>query len=135
MDAAASSSCWPRRQTGIFLEKQPLLQNGKQPVVQYFLGKFCQAEIFSTTDEYKSSCYKILHGQVRLSPAKLSSEEDNTQEGVAETTQKTIPGWSGYICCCICSKKTVVEGQNPLPLSSKKILHSVSQTCKLINLQ
>ena len=72
--------------------------HGKRPNVKDFIGKLKPGgAVFTTIDEYKSSCAMDLTWAVtRLSPTNLFTAEDPTQEDEEKTTKKTIPGWSGY---------------------------------------
>ena len=72
--------------------------HGKRPNVKDFIGKLKPGgAVFTTTDEYKSSCAMDQTWAVtRLSPTNLFTAEDPTREDEEKTTKQTIPGWSGY---------------------------------------
>ena len=72
--------------------------HGKRPNVKDFIGKLKPGgAVFTTTDEYKSSCAMDLTWAVtRLSPTNLFTAEGPTREDEEKTTKQTIPGWSGY---------------------------------------
>ena len=84
--------------TNVYEEILECSAQGKRPAVKDFLGKLEPgAEVFTTTDEYKSSYTTDLTWAVaRLSPMKLFTEEDPTRGEDEETIQQTIPSWSGY---------------------------------------
>jgi len=71
---------------------------GKRPAVKGFFGTLEPGtEIFSTTEEYKSSCkMDLTWALARLSPVKLFKEEDQRRSENEETIHQTIPGWSGF---------------------------------------
>lgn len=72
--------------------------HGKRPNVKDFIRKLKPGgAVFTTTDEYKSSCAMELTWAVtRLSPTNLFIAEDPTRKDEEKTTKQTIPGWSGY---------------------------------------
>ena len=72
--------------------------HGKRPAVKDFIGKLKPGgAVFTTTDEYKSSCAMGLTWAVtRLSPTNLFTAEDPAREDEGKTTKQAIPGWRGY---------------------------------------